>query len=160
MAYAPQTAVSTPPDCPLLSHSALLVRHRVDDSIVAFVTVASKIYRSASEKGDLLVTIQAVRFNGKATHVKEFESAANRITKAFREAAICGVRHSICKSNDGITFLGILHLSEGMKNPLPTLANGKTFLKGLETWLAFPPERLPWEQMAEFSGLANSGENR
>ena len=46
MAYVPQTAGSTPLDCPLLSHSALLVRHRVDDSIVASVTVASKIYRS------------------------------------------------------------------------------------------------------------------
>jgi hypothetical protein len=95
MAYVPQTAGSNPLDSPLLSHSALLVRHRVDDSIVASVTVASKIYRSASEKGDLLVTIQTVRFNVKATHVKEFESAANGITKALREAAICGIETNV-----------------------------------------------------------------
>ena len=37
-------AAPNPVDCPLLSHSALLVRHRDDDSIVASVTVASKIY--------------------------------------------------------------------------------------------------------------------
>lgn len=107
-----------------------------------------------------MVTRQKVRFNVKATHVKEFESAANGITKALREAVIRGIRYSICRSNDGITFLGILHRTEGMENPLLTLAEGKTFLKGLETWLASPPERLQWEQMAEFSGLANSGENR
>jgi hypothetical protein len=51
-------------------------------------------------------------------------------------------------------------LSEGMENPLPILAEGKTFLKGLETSLASPLERLQWEQMAEFSGFANSGENQ
>lgn len=107
-----------------------------------------------------MVTIQTVRFNVKATHVKEFESAANGITTALREAAICGIRYSICKSSDGITFLGILHLSEGMENPLPTLAEGKTLLNGLETWFSSSPERLQWEQMTEFSGFANSGENR
>ena len=107
-----------------------------------------------------MVTRQTVRFNVKDKHGKEFESAANGIARALREAAFCGIRYTICKSNDGITFLGILHKSEGMENPLPTLAEGKTFFKGLETWLASPPERLQWEQMAEFSGLANSGENR
>ena len=96
----------------------------------------------------------------KDKHGKGFESAANGITRALRKAAFCGIRYTICKSNDGITFLGILHLSEGMENPLPTLAEGKTFLKGLETWLASPLERLLWEQMAEFSGFANLGENR
>ena len=107
-----------------------------------------------------MVTRQTVRFNVKDKHGKEFESAANGITRALREAAFCGIRYTICKSNDGITFLGILHKSEGMENPLPTLAEGKTFFKGLETWLASPPERLQWEQMAEFNGFANSGENQ
>ena len=107
-----------------------------------------------------MVTRQTVRFNVKDKHGKEFESAANGIARALREAAFCGIRYTICKSNDGITFLGILHKSEGMENPLPTLAEGKTFLKGLETWLASPPERLQWEQMAEFSGFANSGESQ
>jgi hypothetical protein len=107
-----------------------------------------------------LVTIQTVRFNVKDKHGKEFESAANGITRALRKAAICGIRHTMCRSNDETTFLGILQLSEGMENPLPTLAEGKISLNGLETWLASPPERLQWEQMAEFSGLANSGENR
>jgi hypothetical protein len=107
-----------------------------------------------------LVTRQTVRFNMKDKHGKEFESAANGITKALREAAFCGIRYTMCKSNDGITFVGILHLSEGMENPLPTLAEGKTFLKGLETWLASPLERLLWEYIAEFSGFENLGENR
>jgi hypothetical protein len=107
-----------------------------------------------------LVTIQTVPFNVKATHVKEFESAANGITKALSEAVICGIRYTMCESNEGTTFLGILHLSEGRENPLTTRAEGKTFLSGLETWLASPPERLEWEQMAEFKGFANSRENR
>jgi hypothetical protein len=107
-----------------------------------------------------LVTIQTVRFNVRATHVKEFESAVHGITRTLRAAAICGIRYTMCKSNDGTTLVGILQLSEGMENPVPTLAEGKTLHKGLETWLASPPERLQWEQMAEFSGLANSGESQ
>ena len=107
-----------------------------------------------------MVTRQTVRFNVKDKHGKGFESTANGITRALRKAAFCGIRYTICKSNDGITFLGILHLSESMENPLPTLAEGKTFLKGLETWLASPLDRLLWEQLAEFSGFENLGDNR
>ena len=107
-----------------------------------------------------MVTIQTLRFNVKATHVKEFESAVHGITKAFRAAAICGIRSTMCKSNDGTAFVGILQLSEGMERAVPTLADSEISLKGLETWLASPAERLQWQQMAEFSGFGNLGENR
>ena len=56
--------------------------------------------------------------------------------------------------------MGILQLSEGMERPVPTLADGQISLKGLETWLASPAERLQWQQKAEFSGFVNLGENR
>ena len=42
-----------------------------------------------------MVTRQTVRFNVKATHVKESESAVIEITKALREATICGIRYTM-----------------------------------------------------------------
>jgi hypothetical protein len=112
------------------------------------VTVVSKIYRSASEKEDLLVTIQTVPFSVNATHVKEFESAANEIKRALLEVEVSGIRYTICKANDGVTFLAILQVSEGMENPLSTHAEGDVFLKSLETWVASPLERLHWEPIS------------
>lgn len=55
--------------------------------------------------GDLMVTIQTVRFNVKSNCSEAFENAVNQIIKALREAANEGIRYTMCKSGEGTTFL-------------------------------------------------------
>ena len=52
-----------------------------------------------------------------------------------------GVRYTLCRLSDGITYLDLLELGEGVNNPLPELRERKKFLESVENWVAEPPIR-------------------
>ena len=81
------------------------------------------------------------RFRVKREKVKEFEEAAQRLFAAVQEKPPKGMRYTMCRLSDGVTYTGLLELDDGVDNPLPALPEGKKFLESLPNWTAEPPVR-------------------
>ena len=58
---------------------------------------------------------------------------------AIEEAAPEGVRYASCRSSDGVSFVVLLALDEGIENPLAAIPEFRTFQQRLGDWLAAPP---------------------
>jgi hypothetical protein len=71
--------------------------------------------------------------------VADVDAAVRTMFAAIEAAQPGGVHYSSCRSSDGVTFVALLALDEGVENPLPTIAEFRDFQAGLGTWLAAPP---------------------
>lgn len=106
------------------------------------------------------MTMQTARFDVKPDCVAQFEDAVTRIVEALKQTSPDGVRYTVCRSETGTIFMGILRLDAGIANPLPALPEGQAFLEGLGTWLTSPPERAQWSLLSEFNAPTKAGGNR
>ena len=50
-----------------------------------------------------------------------------------------GIRYASCRLPDGVTYLNLLELEDGIENPLPALPEAKEFQEKLKSWLAEHP---------------------
>ena len=71
--------------------------------------------------------------------VAELEAAARNMFAAIEAVRPEGLHYSSWHSSDGVTFVALLALDEGVENPLPAIAEFQDFQAGLGTWLAAPP---------------------
>jgi hypothetical protein len=85
-----------------------------------------------------------VRATVKAEQVAEIEAAGKRVYAALEREQPQGIRYTTCRLPDGVTYVNLLALDDGVDNPLLTLPEARAFQEGLKTWLAEPPtsERL------------------
>jgi hypothetical protein len=90
-------------------------------------------------KGDVLMNILMVRSKVKTTHVTEVEAGIKRLFAALHQAQPEGIRYASCRLADGVTYVALLEIDEGVDNPLPTLPEFREFQENLKTWMAEPP---------------------
>jgi hypothetical protein len=87
------------------------------------------------------MSILTARFKLRKESVANFEVTRDKILSALAEEQPKGIRYTWCKLSDGVTFLGLLELDEGVKNPLPDMPAGKEFLENIKNWVVEPPIR-------------------
>jgi hypothetical protein len=80
-----------------------------------------------------------VRAKVKDAHVTEIEAAGERLFAALQQAQPQGVRYTTCRLPDGVTYVSLLAIDDGVDNPLATYPEARAFQEGLKQWLAEPP---------------------
>jgi hypothetical protein len=75
----------------------------------------------------------------KAAYVAEVDAAAKRMFAALELAQPQGIRYTSCRLPDGVTYVSLLEIDDGVDNPLPTLPEFRAFQEGLKQWIAEPP---------------------
>jgi hypothetical protein len=78
-----------------------------------------------------------------AEHASDVEAAAERLFTAIRREQPRGIRYASCRLADGVTYLVLLEVEEGVENPLPTIPEFQEFQQGLKNWVAEPPAAGP-----------------
>lgn len=91
------------------------------------------------------MSVQLVRFTAHQANVADIETAIKPMIAAIHAAAPTGTRYAVCKLPDGITFLGILELADGVANPLLGIPAATEFRENLKNWVVAPPS--PPEQL-------------
>jgi len=80
-----------------------------------------------------------VRSTVKAEHVTEVDAAVKRIFAALQQAQPQSIRYASCRLSDGVTYVALLELDDGVDNPLPALPEFRAFQENLKNWMAEPP---------------------
>jgi hypothetical protein len=86
------------------------------------------------------MTVTTVRATLKEEHVAEAEAAVRRMFAAIEREGIEGIRYASVRLEDGVTFLALLELEDGVEYPLFGLPEAKEFYESLPGWYASPPE--------------------
>jgi hypothetical protein len=71
--------------------------------------------------------------------VDDVEAAVKTMFAAIDDAAPEGVRYASLRSSDGVSFVALLALDDGIENPLAAIPEFRAFQQGLGEWLAAPP---------------------
>jgi len=85
------------------------------------------------------MSLMMLRAKVKAETVADVEAAVRTMFSAIEQAKPRGVRYASCRLSDGVTFVILLKLEEGIENPLPTVPAFREFQEGLKNWIAEPP---------------------
>jgi hypothetical protein len=64
------------------------------------------------------VTVLMVRYQVREESVAEVEAGIERVFQAIEKEQPAGVRYAMGKLPDGVTFVGVLELDDGVDNPL------------------------------------------
>lgn len=85
------------------------------------------------------MSMMIVRSTIKAEHVAEVEAAARAMFSEIDAAQPQGVRYTSSKLADGVTFVAILELQDGVENELPKIRAFREFQGSLKDWVEAPP---------------------
>ena len=85
------------------------------------------------------MTVLMVRSKVKEDSVVEVEAAIGKVFAAIDEAQPQGVRYTSCKLADGVTFVALLQLDDGIENPLVGLPAFQELQANLPEWVDGPP---------------------
>ena len=85
------------------------------------------------------MTVLMVRSKIKAESAGEVEAAVKAMFAAIEAARPQGVRYASCRLPDGVTYIALLQLEEGVENPLPSVPAFREFQENVKQWLAEPP---------------------
>jgi len=80
-----------------------------------------------------------LRTKVKADKATEVEAAVRSLFAALEEAQPKGIRYTSLRLADGVTYVVLLQVEEGIDNPLPKLPEFLRFQENLKGWLAEPP---------------------
>lgn len=98
----------------------------------------------------MTMSVLMVRATVDADKVDEVEQAAKAMFAAIDAAQPTGVRYASCRLPDGVTFIALLSVDEGIDNPLGAITEFKAFQDGLREWLAEPPSAMPLEVIGSY----------
>ena len=82
--------------------------------------------------------VQMVRARVKATAVTEIEAAGQHLFAALELAQPQGIRYTTCRLPDGVTYVSLLEIDDGVDNPLPAMPEARAFQENLKNWIAEP----------------------
>jgi hypothetical protein len=86
------------------------------------------------------MNLLTVRAKLKEENVAEAEAAVRRMFAAIEREGLEGIRYASVKLEDGVTFLAMLEVEDGVENPLLGLPEATEFYDKLPGWYAEPPE--------------------
>ena len=77
------------------------------------------------------MNVLTVRAKLKEEHVADAEAAVKRMFAAIERERLEGIRYASVKLADGVTFLALLEVEDGVDNPLPGLPEAQEFYASL-----------------------------
>jgi hypothetical protein len=86
------------------------------------------------------MNVLTVRATLKEEHVEEAVAMVKRMFAAIEREGLEGIRYASVRLEDGVTFLALLELEDGVENPLLGLPEAKEFYDRLPELYAEPPE--------------------
>src|SRR5262249_2773072 len=89
-------------------------------------------------KGGAPMSVMMFQAKVKAESVAELEAAARTVFSAVEQVQPKGMRYASAKLSDGVTFVILLGLEEGINNPLNKIPAYREFLGRLKDWLVEP----------------------
>lgn len=78
-----------------------------------------------------------------AEHSEAVEESARTMFAAIGRAAPEGIRYASTRLADGVTYVAVLEVEDGVDNPLPSIPEFLVFQRGLRGWVAEPPQAGP-----------------
>ncbi len=85
------------------------------------------------------MTVLMVRSKVRQDAVEEVDAAVKDMFAAIERAELEGIRYASYRLSDGVTYVALLEIEEGVDNPLPGLAEFREFQENLKGWVAEPP---------------------
>ena len=86
------------------------------------------------------MNVIAVRAKLMEEHVAEAEAAVKRMFAAIEREGLEGIRYASIRLEDGVTFLALLEVEDGVENPLLGLPEAQEFYARLPAMYVEPPE--------------------
>jgi hypothetical protein len=80
-----------------------------------------------------------VRAKVKPDTSAQLESAAQKMFAAIHAAHPEGVQYASSRLADGMTYVALLKLDDGIENPLPRLPAFVEFQENVKAWMTEPP---------------------
>ncbi|OHV20505.1 hypothetical protein BBK14_27730 [Parafrankia soli] len=80
-----------------------------------------------------------LRTKVKPEKAAEVEAAVKSLFAALDQARPQGIRYASYRLEDGVTYVVLLQVEEGIENPLPKVPEFLEFQQNLRGWLAEPP---------------------
>jgi hypothetical protein len=77
------------------------------------------------------VRVLMVRYQVREESVAEVEAGIERVFAAIEKEQPAGVRYAMGKLPDGVTFVGVLELDDGVDNPLPGIPAARELQQSL-----------------------------
>lgn len=84
----------------------------------------------------IIMTIRTKVDPGSADDV---EAAVGGFFAALDREQPAGIRYTSCRHADGVTYLTLLELDDGVENPLPALPEFAEFQNNIKNWATEPP---------------------
>jgi hypothetical protein len=91
-----------------------------------------------------------VRSKIKPDSVADIEAAVTKMFSAIEEAHPQGIRYSSCRLPDGVTYVALLEVADGVDNPLPALPAFQEFQENLKKWISEPPAVEPLTVIGDY----------
>lgn len=85
------------------------------------------------------MNVVMVRAKVKDAHVAEIEAAGERLFAALDREQPQGIWYTTCRLPDGVTYVNLIAVDDGVDNPLLALPEARAFQEGLKQWLAEQP---------------------
>src|SRR5262249_28501794 len=85
------------------------------------------------------MSVLMVHSKVKAENVADLEEAVQAMFAAIERAQPAGMRYASCRLSDGVTYVALLELDDGVENPLPALPEFRALQENLPNWIAAPP---------------------
>ena len=77
------------------------------------------------------MTVLTVRYQAREESVAEVEALIEKAFAAIEAEQPAGIRYAMGKLPDGVTFVGVLELQDGVDNPLPAIAAARELQQSL-----------------------------
>jgi hypothetical protein len=85
------------------------------------------------------MTVLTVRYEVRQESVPEVEEAVATMMAAIERERPAGVRYTLGKLPDGVTFVGVVELADGAANPLLAIPAARDFQQRLPGWVVGAP---------------------
>jgi len=75
----------------------------------------------------------------KADQLPAIQAAGKRVLEALEREQPQGILYAVCPLPDGVSFVTLVAIDDGVDNPLVALPEYRAFTENVKTWLAEPP---------------------
>ena len=104
------------------------------------------------------MTVLVVQCEVAKEHVADLEAEAAEVAAALADARPEGMRWALGRLPDGVTFVGLLELADGVENPMPGIPAARAFQQRLaERVVGDPPVPQPLDIVGAY-GLFDGGD--
>ena len=85
------------------------------------------------------MTVLTVRYEARPEHVDDVVAGIERAFAAVEREQPAGIRYALGRLPDGVTFVGMLELADGVDNPPPGIAAAGELQQRLAGWVVGAP---------------------